>query len=91
VRRRAARQLLTVWRDVARDLTVAGLSGPRSINDTALLEELVAASARVAPGTVGAFLEKLDEIAESVAGNVSPELAIDVAILAWPRARSQAA
>ena len=91
VRRRAARQLLTVWRDVARDLTVAGLSGPRSIHDTALLEELVAAAARVAPGTVSAFLEKLDEIAESVAGNVSPELAIDVAILAWPRARSQAA
>ena len=91
VRRRAARQLLTVWRDVARDLTVAGLSGPRSIHDTALLEELVAASTRVAPGTVSTFLKKLDSIAESVAGNVSPELAIDVAVLAWPRAPAQAA
>jgi DNA polymerase III subunit delta' len=91
VRRRAARQLLTVWRDVARDLAVVGLSGPRSIRDTALLDDLMASSARLAPGTVAAFLEKLDRIAEGVAGNVSPELAIDVAILAWPRARAQAA
>jgi DNA polymerase-3 subunit delta' len=86
VRRRAARQLLAVWRDVARDLAIVGLAGPRSIRDTMLLDELVAASARVTPDAVGAFLVKLDEIAEAVAGNVNPELAIDVAILAWPRA-----
>jgi DNA polymerase III subunit delta' len=91
VRRRAARQLLTVWRDVARDLALVGLAGPRSIHDSALLEELEAAAARVAPETVGAFLEKLDTIAEGVVGNVAPELAIDVAILAWPRATAIAA
>ena len=91
VRRRAARQLLTVWREVARDLALVGLAGPRAIHDTTLLEELVAASPRVAPGTVAAFLEKLDVITEGVAGNVGPELAIDVAILAWPRAGAVAA
>ena len=86
VRRRAARLLLSVWRDVARDLAVAGLVGPRPIRDVVLLEELTAASNEVHPDSVVAFLERLDHIAEGVAGNVSPELAVDVAILAWPRA-----
>ena len=86
VRRRAARLLLSVWRDVARDLAVAGLVGPRPIRDVVLLEELTAASNEVHPDLVVAFLERLDHIAEGVAGNVSPELAVDVAILAWPRA-----
>ena len=57
---------------------MAGLVGPRPIRDVALLEELTAASNVVQPDSVVAFLERLDHIAEGVAGNVSPELAIDV-------------
>ena len=90
-RRRAARQLVAIWRDVARDLAVIGPAGSRAIHDVGLLEELQAAADQLAPGAAAAFLVRLDQVAEAVAGNVSPELAIDVAILAWPRAGSAAA
>ena len=90
-RRRAARQLVAIWRDVARDLAVIGPAGSRAIHDVGLLEELQAAAVGLAPGAAAAFLVRLDQVAEAVAGNVSPELAIDVAILAWPRAGSAAA
>lgn len=83
-RRRAARQLLDVWRDVARDLTLAGLGGRRELRDPALIEELEVAAARVPSGAVAAFLVRLDRIAELVAGNANPELALDVLVLAWP-------
>ncbi len=92
-RRRAARQLLAIWRDLARDLAVVGVDagGRRAVNDVALLEEIEAAAADL-PADAGArFLGRLDEIAELVAGNVSPELAVDVLILAWPRPAAAAA
>ncbi len=90
-RRRAARQLVAIWRDVARDLALLGLAGPRAIHDPALLEELESSARGLPDGAVAEFLVRLDAIAEGVAGNVSPELAIDVAILAWPRVQPAAA
>jgi len=83
-RRRAARQLLDVWRDVARDLTLAGLGGRRELRDPALIEELEVAASPLPAGAVAAFLVRLDRIAELVAGNANPELALDVLVLAWP-------
>lgn len=93
-RRRAARQLLTIWRDLARDLAVVGIGGAagrRAVHDVALLEELESAASGLPPGVVAAFLARLDRVAESVAGNVSPELAVDVLVLAWPSTRRVAA
>lgn len=83
-RRRAARQLLTIWRDVARDLAVASVGGRRSVHDVGLIEDVDRAAATLAPGAAAAFLARLDRVAELVAGNVGPELAIDVLVLAWP-------
>jgi DNA polymerase-3 subunit delta' len=83
-RRRAARQLLTIWREVARDLAVASVGGRRSVHDVGLIEDVDRAAATLAPGAAAAFLARLDRVAELVAGNVGPELAIDVLVLAWP-------
>lgn len=83
-RRRAARQLIAIWRDVARDLAVASVGGRRSVHDVGLLEDVDRAAAALLPGVAGAFLARLDRVAELVAGNVGPELAIDVLVLAWP-------
>jgi DNA polymerase-3 subunit delta' len=83
-RRRAARYLLSIWRDLARDLAVVGVGGRRAVNDVALLEEIEAAASRLPVGAGTAFLVRLDAVAELVAGNVSPELAVDVLVLAWP-------
>ena len=83
-RRRAARQLIAIWRDLARDLAVASVGGRRSVHDVGLLEDVDRAAAALPPGAAGAFLVRLDRVAELVAGNVGPELAIDVLVLAWP-------
>ena len=83
-RRRAARQLLAIWRAVARDLAVTELGGRRAIHDVGLLEDVEAAAAGLPAGTAGTFLARLDDVAELVAGNVAPELAVDVLLMAWP-------
>ena len=85
-RRRAVMLLLEIWQDVARDLAIAGLGGRREVRDPALLDDLVAVAASVPPAEVGGFLAQLDRVAELVEGNTGPELALDVLVLAWPRA-----
>ena len=89
-RRRAAETLLSLWMDVARDLTLAGSGGGRSVRDTVLLEELATVASSLAPGAAGRFLERAAHSAELLASNVSPELILDALVLAWPR-RSAAA
>ena len=83
-RRRAATTLVSIWRDVARDLAVAGLGDERLVHDSALLDEL-----RVAGGIstveLAAFLERLDRSGELIEANASPELVLDVLVLVWPR------
>jgi len=87
-RRRAAEALISVWMDVTRDLALVAAGGARSVRDTALLEELVVATAAIAPDASAAFLLRLARAAELVAGNVSPELVLDSLVLAWPTRRA---
>ena len=84
-RRRAVEILLGLWGDVARDLALVGSGGARSVRDTVLLEELTATSAVISPGAAAAFLARSAQAAELLASNVSPELLLDVLVLAWPR------
>jgi DNA polymerase III subunit delta' len=83
-RRRAAATLIDIWRDVARDLAVAGLGDERLVRDSALLDELRAASG-ISTGELTAFLERLDRSGELIEANASPELVLDVLVLSWPR------
>ena len=87
-RRRAAEAVILVWMDVTRDLALVAAGGARSVRDTALLEELVAATAAIEPAAPAAFLLRLARAAELVAGNVSPELVLDSLVLAWPARRA---
>ena len=82
-RRRAAASLVAIWRDVARDLLLVRLGEERRLRDPALIDDLRAAD--MAPAAITAFLERLDRAAELIDGNVSPELAIDVLLVRWPR------
>jgi DNA polymerase-3 subunit delta' len=88
-RRRAAATLVGIWRDVTRDLVLVGIGEEGRLRDPGLLDDLRAAAG---PGNsdLASFLEKLDRAAELIDANVSPELAIDVLLLAWPR-RARAA
>jgi DNA polymerase-3 subunit delta' len=82
-RRRAAAVLVEVWRDLARDLVLVGLGEERRLRDPAMLDDLRAATDLTADG-LAAFLGRVDRTAELIDGNVSPELALDVLVLAWP-------
>jgi DNA polymerase III delta' subunit len=88
-RRRAATTLVAIWRDVARDLAVAGLGEERLVRDSGLLDELRAA-AGISTAELAAFLGRLDRSGELIEANASPELVLDVLALSWPR-RPQAA
>jgi DNA polymerase III subunit delta' len=82
-RRRAAAALIAIWRDVARDLALVRLGEERRLRDPAILDDL--RSAHVKAADVAEFLERLDRAGELIEGNVSPELAVDGLVLAWPR------
>ena len=84
-RRRAAELLLALWMDVARDATLVGTGGGRSVHDTVLIDELAAVSAALPSGAAARFLERAARSAELLASNVSPELILDALALTWPR------
>jgi DNA polymerase III delta' subunit len=84
-RRRAAAQLVDIWRDLTLDLARAGQGDRRRLHDPGLLEEIDAAAMTVPAGAITRFLARLARIDEVLDGNANPELAIDVLALAWPR------
>jgi DNA polymerase-3 subunit delta' len=86
-RRRATGWLLETWTDLARDLAALAVAGPTAVRDIALLDELVAADAAIGPGAAATFLPRLARAGMQLEANVSPELLVDVLVLAWPRAR----
>ena len=90
-RRRAAEALIGLWTDVARDLALSRRGLDRSVRDVGMLDELVAAAARIDAGDLDAFLDRLGRAAVLLVGNVSPELLLDDLALAWPRPRAAAA
>jgi DNA polymerase III delta' subunit len=83
-RRRAAATLVAIWRDLARDLALIGLGEERGLRDPGLVDDLRAAAGPPSPA-IAAFIARLDRAAELIDANVSPELAIDVLLLAWPQ------
>ena len=89
-RRRAAAQLVDVWRDLAIDLARTQHGDLRRLHDPGLLEEIDSAATRIPAGSIGGFLARLARIDEVLEGNANPELAIDVVALAWPRAEAPA-
>lgn len=89
-RRNAAAWLIGQWRELARDLTVAGLNGAAGIRDTDLMDELLAVAPRVDQADAVGFLARLADTDAHLEANVNPELEIDVLVLAWPRARHEA-
>jgi DNA polymerase-3 subunit delta' len=91
-RRRALGILIDLWRDLARDLAVAGRPGAEaSIRDRRLLDELDPVGRGLPPAVAAAAVERLVRAAELLDSNVSPELLVDVLVLRWPRLRAPAA
>ena len=89
-RRRAAGQLIEIWREVARDLAVVRLGQPGQVRDTGLLEDLTAAAQGLDPAAAPRFLARLARAGELLDVNVGPELLVDGLVIAW-RPRDAAA
>lgn len=89
-RRRAAGQLIEIWREVARDLAVVRLGQPGQVRDITLLDELVAAAEGLDQAAAPRFLGRLARAGELLDVNVGPELLVDDLVIAW-RPRGAAA
>jgi hypothetical protein len=87
-RRQAAAALLSTWTAVARDLAVTAAGSPGAARDMALVDDLRAVAAGVAPEACTAFLGRLVRAAELLEANANPELLVDTLVLAWPRSRA---
>jgi DNA polymerase III subunit delta' len=85
-RRRALLTLGTTWRDLARDLAVAGRGGRTELQHVDLLEELVAAASALPKGAAETFMARLEVVLGAAEQNANPELALDALLLAWPSA-----
>jgi DNA polymerase-3 subunit delta' len=85
-RRRAAAVFVDVWRDLTRDLALVVHGEEQRLRDPGLLDDLRSVT-DISPSELGGFLARLDRTSEMIEANVSPELAIDVLLVAWPRRR----
>lgn len=85
LRRQAARWLLETWRDVARDLLLVGAGQARLVRDVGLLDELAATAGGVGRADLVRFIERTLAAEAAIEANASPELVLDVLVLAWPR------
>ncbi len=82
-RRAAALTLVSIWRDVARDIALVALGERASVRQLDLLDDLEAAAGRLSAVFAAAQLRKLDTAGERLEGNVSPELVIDALAIGW--------
>jgi DNA polymerase III delta' subunit len=90
-RRAAAIALVDIWRETVRDLALVGLGDRTTLRDPDLIEDLEGAAGLVGPAAAAAHLRRLEAGGEQLAGNVSPELVLDVLALAWRPAATPAA
>jgi DNA polymerase III delta' subunit len=86
-RRRAVALVVDVWRDLGRDLLVTLHGGARMVRDRDRLAELEAAAPGIEAAVLRGFLERLDRFGLAVEAYASPELVLDVLLLAWARPR----
>jgi DNA polymerase-3 subunit delta' len=86
-RRSAVTEIVSVWRDVARDLAVATRGGRRELQQHELFDALVNVSGQVDADAVTTFLGRLDAASRALDLYANPELVLDALLLDWPRAR----
>jgi hypothetical protein len=84
VQRAAAAAILDAWIDLGRDLAVAAAGTPDLAVSTELVPELVATAARESARGWVAATAALERIRDGLEENVSPRLALEAAMLAWP-------
>jgi DNA polymerase-3 subunit delta' len=88
VQRAAAVAIVDAWLDLARDLVVARSGAPDLAVSEELVTDLPAVARRLEPGRLTAAVLSLERARTALDENVSPRLALEYAMLAWPRLAS---
>lgn len=83
--RAAALAVVEAWDDLARDLVVIAAGRPRMAAGAQLLPELAEVGRAVPPSSLLAFEGLLARIRDGLTDNAAPRLALEVAMLSWPR------
>ncbi|CAN5569623.1 DNA polymerase III subunit delta' [soil metagenome] len=84
-RRLAAAQLLSIWRDVTRDLALAAHGAVSELRLRELADDMLDAGSTVSGPALAQFLARLDDAGRAVDAYANPELVLDVLLLKWPR------
>lgn len=85
VQRAAATAILSAWVDLARDLAVTAAGSPALAVSAELVPGLAATAGRRSPGEWASVTRQLEGIRDALVVNVSPRLALEAAMLAWPQ------
>lgn len=88
VQRQAALLIVDAWLDLARDLIVTAADRPGMAPTAALLPESGGLASRIDPAQVLRVIALLERIREGLLQNAAPRLALEVAMLSWPRLRT---
>jgi hypothetical protein len=84
LQRGAAIAIIDTWIDLARDLAVVAAGMPDHAPAGELIDDLAAAAARRPAAEWANATLTLDGVRDALEENVSPRLALEVAMLAWP-------
>lgn len=85
VQRAAAVAILDVWLELARDLIVARSGAPELAVSDELVIDLAVVARRLDLAQLSAAAASLERARAALDENVSPRLALEYAMLAWPR------
>ena len=83
--RAAALAVVEAWHDLARDLMVSAVGRPALAPGGHLLPDLETVSRALPPAALLAFAALLERMREALLQNAAPRLALEVAMLSWPR------
>ncbi len=83
--RGAALLVIDAWRDLARDLLMAAAGRPQLVSATTDREQIESVGRSVDRGELIAFLALAGRITDGLRENAAPRLALEIAMLAWPR------
>lgn len=89
VQRGAALAIVDAWVDLARDLAVAAAGVPHLAVAAELLPELEVTARHVGLAAFGRTTAYLEHIRDALEQNVSPRLALEIAMLEWPAAAAR--
>ena len=83
--RAAAQKVIGAWRDLARDLLMVAAGRPQLVAAVAQEGEMARVAELINRRQLIDFLVLAERIADGLRENAAPRLALEVAMLTWPR------